>query len=241
MFLRKLPETTLMKSSKLAIFGIVSLVFAGLLAVGCSVSTTSAESEAPVVPVAAEPTPASQQKGLQTAVFAGGCFWGVEAVFEHVTGVKDAVSGYSGGDLKSPSYDQVSDGDTGHAESVKVTYDPSVVSYEQLLQVFFTVAHDPTELNRQGPDTGTQYRSAIFYTDEAQQKAAQAYIEKLTNEKIYSKPIVTEISPLKAFYQAEAYHQDYLKHHPTQPYIVINDQPKVAALKTKFPALYAEK
>lgn len=230
-----------MKHSKTAFIAVLLATLAFGLAVACSVSTSSAEPKAAAVPVAAEPTPPAGQKGLQTAVFAGGCFWGIEAVFEHVNGVKDAVSGYSGGEAKSATYDQVSGGDTGHAESVKVTFDPAVVSYEQLLQVFFAVGHDPTELNRQGPDTGTQYRSAIFYSDEAQQKAAQAYIDKLSGDKVYSKAIVTEVTPLKAFYPAEKYHQDYLKHHPNEMYIVVNDRPKVIALKAKFPGLYAEK
>jgi len=175
-----------------------------------------------------------------TAVFAGGCFWGVEAVFEHVKGVKSAVSGYAGGTVASPSYEMVSSGDTGHAESVQVIYDPSQVSYGKLLQVFFSVAHDPTQLNRQGPDHGTQYRSAIFYNTPQQQRVAEAYIKQLTAAKTFSRPIVTQVSKLSAFYPAEAYHQDYLAHHPNQLYIVINDQPKVAALKKQFPAEYRD-
>lgn len=192
----------------------------------------------------AAPTPAksaADPKNLQTAVFAGGCFWGVEAVFEHVRGVKDATSGYVGGTKETADYKTVSSGETGHAESVKVTFDPAQVSYEQLLEVFFAVAHDPTELNRQGPDTGTQYRSAIFYADENQKQTAEKYIARLTNEKTYSAPVVTEVSPLKEFYPAEDYHQDYLAHHPTQRYIVVNDQPKVENLQKRFPALYAAK
>ena len=175
-----------------------------------------------------------------TAVFAGGCFWGVEAVFEHVKGVKSAVSGYAGGTAANPSYEMVSSGDTGHAESVQVIYDPSQVSYGKLLQVFFSVAHDPTQLNRQGPDHGTQYRSAIFYNTPQQQRVAEAYIKQLTAAKTFSRPIVTQVSKLSAFYPAEAYHQDYLAHHPNQLYIVINDQPKVAALKKQFPAEYRD-
>jgi peptide-methionine (S)-S-oxide reductase len=173
-----------------------------------------------------------------TAVFAGGCFWGVEAVFEHVKGVKSAISGYAGGDAGNPSYDQVSTGDTGHAESAQVIYDPSQVSYGKLLQIFFSVAHDPTQLNRQGPDHGTQYRSAIFYNTPQQQQVAESYIKQLTAAKTFSRPIVTQVAKLRAFYPAEAYHQDYLVHHPNQPYIVINDQPKVAALKKQFPDIY---
>ena len=175
-----------------------------------------------------------------TAVFAGGCFWGVEAVFEHVKGVKSAVSGYAGGSVANPSYEMVSSGDTGHAESVQVIYDPSQVSYGKLLQVFFSVAHDPTQLNRQGPDRGTQYRSAIFYNTPQQERVAEAYIKQLTAAKTFSRPIVTQVSKLSAFYPAEAYHQDYLAHHPNQLYIVINDQPKVTALKKQFPAEYRD-
>ena len=174
----------------------------------------------------------------ETAVFAGGCFWGVEAVFEHVKGVKSAVSGYAGGTLANPSYEQVSSGDTGHAESVQVTYDPSQVSYGKLLQIFFSVAHDPTQLNRQGPDHGTQYRSAIFYTTPQQQQVVESYIKQLTAAKTFSRPIVTQVAKLREFYPAEDYHQDYLVHHPNQLYIVINDQPKVAALKKQFPDIY---
>ena len=180
----------------------------------------------------------SKASGAQTVVFAGGCFWGVEAVFEHVKGVTRAVSGYAGGSAATATYEQVSSGTTGHAESVRVTYDPSRVSYGQLLQVFFSVAHDPTELNQQGPDTGTQYRSAVFYSNDEQKRIAQAYIAQLKAARAFSHPIVTEVTPLKAFYEAEAYHQDYLVHHPDQPYIVINDLPKIANLQRQFPALY---
>ena len=173
-----------------------------------------------------------------TAVFAGGCFWGVEAVFEHVKGVKSAVSGYAGGNAGNPSYEQVSTGDTGHAESVQVIYDPAQVSYGKLLQIFFSVAHDPTQLNRQGPDRGTQYRSEIFYNNAQQQQIAESYIKQLTAAKTFSRPIVTKVEKLRGFYPAEEYHQDYLAHHPNQPYIVINDQPKVAALKKQFADIY---
>jgi peptide-methionine (S)-S-oxide reductase len=173
-----------------------------------------------------------------TAVFAGGCFWGVEAVFRHVKGVKSAVSGYAGGSVGNPSYEQVSTGDTGHAESVQVIYDPSQVSYGKLLQVFFSVAHDPTQVNRQGPDHGTQYRSAIFYNSPQQQQIAESYIKQLTAAKTFSRPIVTQVSKLNGFYRAEEYHQNYLAQHPNQLYIVINDKPKVAALKKEFPDVY---
>jgi peptide-methionine (S)-S-oxide reductase len=173
-----------------------------------------------------------------TAVFAGGCFWGVEAVYRHVKGVKSAVSGYAGGSVGGPSYEQVSTGDTGHAESVQVIYDPSQVSYGKLLQIFFSVVHDPTQLNRQGPDHGTQYRSAIFYNSPQQQQVAETYIKQLTTAKTFSRPIVTQVSKLKSFYRAEEYHQNYLAQHPNQLYIVINDKPKVAALKKEFPDVY---
>ncbi len=173
-----------------------------------------------------------------TADFAGGCFWGVEAVFEHVKGVKSATSGYAGGDVANPSYEQVSTGDTGHAESVQVVYDPSQVSYGKLLQIFFSVAHDPTQLNRQGPDHGTQYRSAIFFRNAQQQQVAESYIKQLTAAKTFPRPIVTQLAKLHAFYPAEDYHQDYLVHHPNQLYIVINDKPKVEALRKQFPDVY---
>jgi len=177
-------------------------------------------------------------KGEQIAVFAGGCFWGVEAVFEHVKGVTEVTSGYTGGTAQTANYEAVSEGDTGHAEAVRITYDSSQISYEQLLKIFFSVAHDPTELNRQGPDTGTQYRSAIFYTDENQERIARAYIAQLDQAKVFKRPIVTQVVALDSYYKAEAYHQDYLAHHPNERYIVINDQPKVANLRNQFPELY---
>jgi peptide-methionine (S)-S-oxide reductase len=174
-------------------------------------------------------------------VFAGGCFWGVEGVFRHVKGVSSAVSGYAGGTTKNPDYDMVSTGTTGHAESVQVVYDPSQVSYGQLLQVFFSVAHDPTQLNRQGPDHGTQYRSAIFTTNTEQKRVATAYVAQLDRAKAFPRPIVTEIVALPTFYPAEAYHQNFLALNPTYPYIVYNDLPKIANLKTEFPTLYTGK
>ena len=180
--------------------------------------------------------PAAKAAGQQTAVFAGGCFWGVEAVFRHVKGVISSTSGYAGGAANAADYRQVSSGTTGHAESVQVVYDPAQVSYGQLLKVFFSVAHNPTELNRQGPDHGTQYRSAIFATSDGQQQIARAYIDQIQG--LYKAPIVTQVGPLQAFYPAEAYHQDYLARHPTQPYIVINDLPKLDHLREQFPALY---
>jgi peptide-methionine (S)-S-oxide reductase len=174
----------------------------------------------------------------QTAVFAGGCFWGVDAVFKHVKGVTDVVSGYAGGAAETAHYEMVSEGTTGHAESVRVHFNPEQVSYQQLLQVFFNVAHDPTQLDRQGPDTGSQYRSAIFYTSEDQRKIAQDYIRKLTAARAFSDPIVTQVVPLQKFYPAEEHHQNYLALHPYQPYIIFNDMPKLAHLREQFPALY---
>ena len=209
---------------------------AALAVIGLMACTTSI---AGPLPDPAVDIPLAQSSGTATATFAGGCFWGVEAVFEHVKGVTNAVSGYAGGRTRAPSYEQVSSGLTGHAESVSVTYDPSKVTYGQLLKVFFAVAHDPTQLNRQGPDTGTQYRSAIFYSSPEQQRVAQSYIAQLDAAKVFRRKIVTEVSALQAFYPAEAYHQDYLAHNPTQPYIVINDLPKLDALKQELPTLYA--
>ena len=173
-----------------------------------------------------------------TAVFAGGCFWGVQAVFARVKGVTSSISGFAGGHVAKPSYEDVSTGETGHAESVQVIYDPAVVSYDQLLAVFFAVAHDPTELNYQGPDHGTQYRSAIFFRNAQQERAATAFISKLTQAKRYPRPIVTQVAPLGAFYPAEAFHQNFFDTHPTYPYIVINDKPKVEHLREQFPKLY---
>ena len=183
-------------------------------------------------------TPLSSQKGEQTAVFAGGCFWGIQAVFQHVKGVIGATSGYSGGAAKTAEYELVSTGETGHAESVKVVYDPSQITYGQLLRVFFSVAHDPTQLNRQGPDHGTQYRSAIFYGSDEQKRIAEAYIAQLDQAKVYPSKIVTQVVPLQAFYAAESYHQDYAMRHPNQPYIVYNDAPKVEHLRQQYPELY---
>jgi peptide-methionine (S)-S-oxide reductase len=177
-------------------------------------------------------------KGRQTAVVAGGCFWGVQIVFQHVKGVNHATSGYSGGSVASPTYEQVSTGETGHAESVKITFDPAQISYGQLLKLFFSVVHDPTQLNRQGPDTGSQYRSMIFYADDDQKHIAEAYISQLERTKLFPRPIVTQVVPLKSFYDAELYHQDYARFHPDDPYIVRIDAPKVEQLRDQFPNLY---
>jgi peptide-methionine (S)-S-oxide reductase len=181
------------------------------------------------------------QAHSETAVFAGGCFWGVQGVFQHVKGVQKAVSGYAGGAANTAEYERVSEGDTGHAESVQVTFDPTQVSYGSLLQIYFSVAHNPTELNRQGPDSGTQYRSALFPVNADQQKVAQAYIAQLDAAHAYSKPIVTKLESYNGFYPAEDYHQDFLTEHPSYPYIVINDMPKVANLKQVFAQRYQEK
>ena len=189
-------------------------------------------------PAPAIDAPLAPAKSQQTAVFAGGCFWGVQAVFEHLKGVSSATSGYAGGYVKSPSYESVGIGVTGHAETVSVVYDSSKLTYGQLLMVFFSVAHDPTQWNRQGPDTGSQYRSAIFHTSEEQKRIAQAYIAQLDAAKVYSRPIVTKVEPFQAFYPAESYHQDYLKNNPDNPYIVYNDMPKLENLKKVFPNLY---
>jgi peptide-methionine (S)-S-oxide reductase len=213
----------------------IFLIGATILA--CSSINASARS----IPDPAVDAPLARAKGEETAVLAGGCFWGVEAVFEHVKGVSDVRSGYSGGSTETARYEKVGTGQTGHAESVKIIYDPAQISYGKLLKVFFSVAHDPTELNRQGPDTGTQYRSAIFYANDEQKRIAQAYIDQLNRAKVFERPIVTEVAALKSFSEAEAYHQDYLANHPDEPYIVINDMPKVENLKKELPALYKAK
>ena len=211
-------------------------VLAALLFAARAVAPTAASAVTLPDPVIDQPI--AMPAGQQTIVFAGGCFWGVQAVFQHVKGVVSATSGYAGGTVDSPSYEQVSTGTTGHAESVRVVFDTSQVSLGQLLKVFFSVAHDPTELNRQGPDVGPQYRSAIFYTTPAQQKIADAYIAQLTAAKVFKDPIVTEVKPLRGFHEAEAYHQNYYNLHPNSAYIVINDRPKVEALKTQFADLW---
>lgn len=209
---------------------------AAFLAAGLIQPTLKAGEAASLVPAPA--VDAARSGGEQVAVLSGGCFWGVQGVFEHVRGVTRAVSGYSGGAVASPSYEQVSSGATGHAESVEVHFDPSVVSYGDILRVFFSVVHDPTQIDRQGPDEGTQYRTAIFAATSEQERVAKAYIAQLDKAGVFRRPIATKVSPLTAFYPAEAYHQDYLRRHPDQPYIVVNDLPKIADLKRLFPALY---
>ncbi len=186
-------------------------------------------------PAPALDVPAASAEGLQTAVLAGGCFWGMEGLFERVKGVKKVVSGFAGGQKKTAHYEEVSTGRTGHAESVQITFDPKEITYGQLLMVYFSVGHDPTELNRQGPDTGTQYRSAIFYANDEQKKVAEAYIQQLNAAHVFHGPIVTQVVPLQGFYPAEAYHQHFLDNNMTYPYIVYNDLPKLAALKKEYP------
>ena len=203
-----------------------------------SIGAVAASAAGGPIPAFAGGPPSSAAKGEQTAVLAGGCFWGVDAVFKHVKGVENVVAGYSGGSAATAHYEVVSAGRTGHAESVKITYDPSKISYSDLLRIFFSVAHDPTELNRQGPDEGTQYRSVIFYSNEDQKQIALAYIDQLNKAKVFRKPIVTQVVPLKAFYPAEAYHQNFLALHPDNPYIVYNDLPKLRKLQKQFPTLY---
>jgi peptide-methionine (S)-S-oxide reductase len=214
--------------------GIVTLT--SLLAV----AAIAAWSATGAIPNPIVDAPLAANAGQETAVLAGGCFWGVQAVFEHVKGVKKVTAGYSGGAAENARYELVSTGDTGHAESVKMDYDPSKITYGQILKVFFSVAHDPTELNRQGPDQGTQYRSVIFYSNQDQQRIAQAYINQLNQAGLFPQRIVTQLVPLTAFYSAEEYHQDYLVHHPNQPYIVYFDLPKLANLHKRLPDLYVD-
>lgn len=223
-----------MTGSRIKVAGVVAAL-AISAAAGLSVARSSAE-EAVAIPAPAMDPPAGA--GLETAVLAGGCFWGVQGVFQHLEGVTQAMSGYAGGDKSTAQYETVGSGATGHAEAVRVTFDPKKVSYGKILQVYFSVAHDPTQLNRQGPDRGTQYRSAIFPAGAEQAKVAKAYIAQLNRARVYDAAIVTKIEPGKAFYPAEAYHQDYLTLHPNQPYIAINDLPKVEALKKLFPESY---
>lgn len=218
-----------------------ALGFATVAAIGLFAQRVSAATHAAVRAPAPRLDARAPAAKIDSAVFAGGCFWGIQAVFQHVKGVESATSGYSGGWVARPSYEEVSSGRTGHAESVKVVYDPSVVSYGTLLRVFFSVAHDPTELNRQGPDVGTQYRSIVLYTSDEQKRTVDAYIEQLNKSHVYPRPIVTQVVPLKQFWPAEAYHQNYAEENPDNPYIAINDAPKVANLHRMFPELYSDK
>jgi len=223
---------------KISLWSTIAVIVFGLAIFAMAPGPSSAET-ATVVPAPAIDETASA--ATETAVFAGGCFWGVQGVFQHVEGVKNAVSGYAGGSKENAEYEKVGSGRTGHAESVKVTYDPAKITYGRLLQIYFSVAHDPTELNRQGPDTGTQYRSTIFPENDEQAKVAKAYIDQLNVANTFKKKLATTIEPAKPFYAAEAYHQDYLTLNPRQPYIVYNDLPKVEALKQMFPTVYRAK
>jgi peptide-methionine (S)-S-oxide reductase len=224
-----------MSRSSVRMVAMILTVLAG--AVACRAGNgTSAAVPGPAADEARAAAPAKE-----TAVVAGGCFWGIQAVFQHVKGVVSATSGYSGGTVRNPDYEAVSSGETGHAESVQIVYDPSQVTYGELLRVFFSVALDPTEVNRQGPDEGTQYRSLIFYGNDEQKHIAEAYISQLNSAKVFRKAIATQVVPLKAFYEAEGYHQNYATLHPDNPYIVYNDAPKVANLRREFPQLYTGK
>jgi peptide-methionine (S)-S-oxide reductase len=214
---------------------ILTLTFTGVVA--CS----AGERAISTLPNPAVDAPIATTSAEQTAVVAGGCFWGIQAVFQHVKGVISATSGYAGGSAKTAEYELVSTGETGHAESVKIIYDASKITYGQLLRIFFSVAHDPTQLNRQGPDEGTQYRSSVFYGTDDQKRIAEAYIAQLEKAKVFQRRIVTQVVPLNAFYLAEAYHQDYAAHHPNNPYILYNDAPKVAHLREQFPDLYTSR
>src|ERR1041385_1632193 len=214
-----------------------ALVAIALVALGVSCGA-NAEAVDRRIPAPTVDTPAGEAGGSQVAVFAGGCFWGLQGMFQHVRGVSKVVAGYSGGDKATAHYEMVGTETTGHAESVEITFDPKQVSYGQLLQLFFSVAHDPTQLNRQGPDSGPSYRSEIFFTSPDQERVARAYVKQLNEAKVFASPIVTKIEPLKGFYAAEDYHQDYLIHHPNQPYIAFNDMPKIEALKKVYPQCY---
>lgn len=224
----------ILRGSRIALLTLALAATAGAL---LRFSPLAAE-EARVIPVPSVKEAAAQDDGPKVAVLAGGCFWGVQGVFQHVEGVSNAVSGYAGGERSTADYDRVSGGRTGHAESVQITYDPRKISYAKLLQIYFSVAHDPTQLNRQGPDTGTQYRSAIFPADAEQARVAKVYIAQLNQARAFDAAIVTKIEPDRIFYPAEAYHQDFMKKNPAHPYIVINDAPKVASLQRIFPDLY---
>ncbi len=228
-----------MSRSQFSRFSLYAAAIGALAMTAFVVAPSLAAEDAVIIPAPAADMNASD--GIQTVVIAGGCFWGVQGVFQHTAGVVNAVSGYAGGSKGTADYSTVSTGTTGHAESVEVKYDPKKISYGKILQIFFSVAHDPTQLNRQGPDSGTQYRSAIFTTNDEQKKVTDAYIAQLNAAKVYKKPIVTKVGPLEGFFPAEAYHQDYLTLHPNQPYIAYNDIPKVENLKKIFAENYIEK
>jgi peptide-methionine (S)-S-oxide reductase len=228
-----------MSRSQFSRFSLYAAAIGTLAITAFVVAPSLAAEDAVIIPAPAADIKVSD--GIQTVVVAGGCFWGVQGVFQHTAGVVNAVSGYAGGSKTTADYSTVSTGTTGHAESVEVKYDPNKISYGKILQIFFSVAHDPTQLNRQGPDSGTQYRSAIFTTNDEQKKVTDAYIAQLNAAKVYKKPIVTKVGPLEGFFPAEAYHQDYLTLHPNQPYIAYNDIPKVENLKKIFAENYIEK
>ncbi len=238
--MNRTTTTTATRSTQATRFFLASVGAACLVAIGLHFGQASAAEPSVVIPAPAVDEPAGGRH-TETAVFAGGCFWGVQGVFQHVKGVTNAVSGYSGGKKETAHYEEVGSGSTGHAESVQVTFDPTQVSYGTLLQVYFSVAHNPTELNYQGPDHGTQYRSAVFPVDDAQRKVATAYIAQLDAAKAFPRPIVTRVEPFKGFFAAEGYHQNFLALNPDYPYIVYNDLPKVAELKKVFPAQYMDK
>jgi peptide-methionine (S)-S-oxide reductase len=218
---------------------LVQSLLAFAFAVSLTGCTAKAASHTPI-PAAATDATLAAKSGKQTAIFAGGCFWGTQAVFERVKGVLKTTTGYSGGAASTATYDQVTTETTGHAESVQVVFDPSKITYGELLRIFFSVAHDPTQLNRQGPDVGNSYRSAIFYANDEQKRLATAYIQQLDAAHVFSSPIVTQVVPLKGFYRAEDYHQDYALNNPNNPYIMICDRPKIAALKEQFPDLFVD-
>jgi peptide-methionine (S)-S-oxide reductase len=228
-----------MRRSQFSRLSLCAAAIGALAITAFMAAPTRAAEDAVIIPVPA--TDVQPSDGIQTVVVAGGCFWGVQGVFQHTAGVVNAVSGYAGGNKSTADYNMVSTGTTGHAESVEIKYDPAKISYGKILQIFFSVVHDPTQLNRQGPDSGSQYRSAVFTTTDEQKKVTDAYIAQLNAAKVYKKPIVTKVGPLEGFYPAEAYHQDYLTLHPTQPYIAYNDIPKVENLKKIFAENYIEK
>ena len=215
------------------------IVVLGVSAISLLIWHANAASSTPIPPAKVDLSLASSA-GKQTAVFAGGCFWGTQAVFQRVKGVLKTTAGYAGGSASTATYDQVTTEKTGHAESVEVVYDPALITYGQLLRIFFSVAHDPTQLNRQGPDVGSSYRSAIFYVNEDQKRVANAYIAQLDQARVFPKKIVTQVTPLQDFYRAEDYHQDYALHHPENPYIQVCDRPKIELLKKQFPELFVE-
>lgn len=232
---------TFLRSRSLLLVSLLGLTAAAALINSASRATQPDTVPPPAIAPSTAVMSSPPAADAQTLVLAGGCFWGMEGVFEHLKGVSDVVTGYAGGSAESARYDAVSVGQTEHAEAIQITYDPAQISYEQLLQVYFSVAHDPTQLNRQGPDYGKQYRSAIFFANADQQQTAQAYINQLNGDRVFSSPIVTQLTPLDRFYPAEAYHQDFVKRNPLHPYVVVHDLPQIARLQQQFPALYQDR